>query len=399
MYYTTMYPEDSSSLQANGNMSSTSISSGINAEVALKFNFYGEAVAQPAILLVGLVTNIMSLVVLRKVKMTETFKICLMALAISDLCACVMGSVQQLVQGVYFQGGSPYGYHSPAAVANFTLYFAFLLFMSVSGCLVVMIAVVRNLIVLKPLKARHWFTRSKTIRIALGVFLANLVGYLPSFFGVAWMTCYKDVAPFCQSVNETIGFTIVESIFNAHIYFISITYGPIIILIYVACVISIWVTLKRSTKELATMATTRMDKGEDNATQRDKTMSKINRTLVTICFLEMACTLPSVIYGITIATKPKDEVFEVQLEPEIEVFHVVSEIFYCFRPAYNFWVYFFNNPDFRRGIRNMCSNLNICGWRKYSLDINSVPRSSSNKSTMDTISEVKQVAEQSTSLC
>ncbi len=397
--YTTVYLEDSSSLRADSNMSSTSANSGINVEAALKFNFYGEAVVEPAILLFGLVTNIISLVVLHKVKMIETFKTCLMALALSDLCACVMGSTKQLVEGIYFQGVKHYGYLSPAIVASWTLYFAFMLFMSVSGCLVVMIAVVRNLIVLKPLKARQWFTPSKIVRICLGVFLANLVGYLPSIFDVMYMTCHKDVAPFCLHVNETIGITMLESIFNAHIYFISITFGPIIILIYVACVISIWVTLKRSTKELATMATARSDKGEDNATQRDKTMNKITQTLVTICFLEMACTLPSVIYGITVATKAKDEVFEVQQKPEIEVLHVVSEIFYCFRPAYNFWVYFFSNPDFRRGIRNICSNLNICGWRKYSLDINSAPRSSSNKSMMDTITEVKQVAEQSTSLC
>ncbi len=383
--YTTQYPEDSSIPQTDANMSSTSVGSGINVEAAHKFNFYGEAVGQPAILLFGLVTNIISLVVLRKVKMTETFKACLMALAMSDLCACVMGSAQQLLKGMYFQGVSPYGYHSAASVANFTLYFAFMLFMSVSGCLVVMIAVIRNLIVLKPLKARRWFTRSKTVRICLGVFLANFVGYLPSFFDVTWMTCYKDVAPFCLRVNETIGFTMLERIVNAHIYFISITYGPVIFLVYVACVISIWVTLKRSTKGLATMAAARMDQGDDNATQRDKTMSKITRTLVTIFFLDMACTLPSIIYGIIVVTKPKDQVFEVQLELELEVFHVVAEIFYCFRPAYNFWVYFFNNPDFRRGIRNMCSNMNICGSWKYSLDINSAPSSSSNKSTTDTV--------------
>ncbi len=368
--YTEIYQEVSPMLLAAGNMTSTSTSDGINVAVARSFIFYGEAVAQPVILLFGLVTNIMSLVVLPKVRMTETFKCCLIALAISDMCACVFGAAQQLLKGPYFKGqSSPFGYHSSATIANFTLYFVYLMFMSVSACLVVMIAIVRNIIVLKPLKAKHWFTINQTVRICVTIFLANFVVYLPSGFNVTWMTCYKDVAPFCLRVNETIGFVTLDAIVKAHVYFCSVVYGPIIFVVYIACVISIWVTLRRSRRALVTMATVRTVTGDDNATQRSKTTGKITRMLVIILILDMVCSLPTTAYGVTLITTR---------DLGYEIYDVAAEIVYCVRPAYNFWVYFFNNRDFKKGVRGTCSFIaprNAC-------DVNS---SWNNRSTTESV--------------
>ncbi len=368
---TTTIPEAMSNTGFDVNISATMdmVAVGINEESAKGFVFYGEVVAQPVILLFGLVTNIITLVILPKVKMTETFKTCLMALAVSDLCACVMGSTQQFVKGPYFRGESPFGYLSAGSIANFTLYFVHMMFMSVSGCLVVMIAIVRNISVLKPLKAKHWFTRSKTIRVCVAVFLANFVVYLPSGFAVTWMTCYKDVGPSCLRLNQTIGLANLETIVTAYLHFIAITYGPIIFVIYIACVISIWVTLKRSTKALATMASPRLARGNCRASQRRKTTGKITRMLLIILVLDMVCSLPNTAYGVTLV---KNRTLAV------EVYDAAAEMIYCFRPAYNFWVYLFSNPDFKRGV---CDTWSSCFTSRRSPQANGT--SSQNRSTSD----------------
>ncbi len=370
---TTTNPDAMSNTEFDVNISATMdmIAVGINEESAKNFIFYGEAVAQPVILLFGLVTNIITLVVLPRVKMTETFKTCLMALAVSDLCACVVGSIQQLLKGPYFRGESPFGYLSAGSIANFTLYFAYLMFMSVSGCLVVMIAIVRNISVLKPLKAKHWFTRSKTIRICVAVFLANFVVYLPSGYAVTWMTCHKDVDPSCLRLNQTIGLAKLETIVTAYVHFIAITYGPIIFVVYIACVISIWVTLKRSTKVLATMASPRLARGNCRASQRRKTTGKITRMLLIILAFDMVCSLPTTAYGITLV---KNRTLAV------EVYDVAAEIIYCFRPAYNFWVYLFNNPDFKRAV---CDTWSSCFRSRRSPQVNGT--SSQKRSTSDSL--------------
>ncbi len=358
------YPEDTIIHQ---NTTSSTVSDTYT-EDAKRFLFYGDAVVQPVIFLLGLVTNIISLIVLPRVKMAETFKACLIALAISDLCACLTGASQRISKGPIFRGETPFGYHSSASIANFALYFAYLMFMSTSGGIVVMIAIIRNINVMKPLKARRWFTRRNTVRICSIVFLVNFIAYLPSAVDVTWMTCYKDVAPFCLRVNKTIGFSTLERIVNVHLCFIGVSSGPITFVVYIACVISIWVTLKRSTKGLVTMAPTRADRIDWSASKRNKTTGKITRVLVIILVLDMVCTLPIMAYAITVATKPKGALFE-DGEIELQVFDVAAEIFYCFRPAYNFWVYFFNNPDFRRGLRKAPSSSDMF-WG-YTIDINS----------------------------
>ena len=358
------YPEDTT-IQHNITPSTVS---DFYTEDAKRFLFYGDSVVQPVIFLLGLVTNIISLIVLPRVKMAETFKACLIALAISDLCACLTGASQRISKGPIFRGETPFGYHSSASIANFALYFAYLMFMSTSGSIVVTIAVIRNINVMKPLKARRWFTRRNTVRICSVVFLVNFIVYLPSAIDVTCMTCYKDVAPFCLRVNKTIGFGTLERIVNVHLSFIGVSSGPITFVVYIACVISIWVTLKRSTKVLVTMAPVQAETTDWNASKRKKTTGKITRVLVIILVLDMVCTLPIMAYAITLATKPKGTLFE-DAELELQVFDLAAEIFYCFRTAYNFWVYFLNNPDFRRGLRKARSSSDMF-WG-YTIDIKS----------------------------
>ncbi len=332
----------------NKSVNQSSSGAGNDISVGECFVFYGEVVAQPTILLVGLVTNIISLSVLPRVKMPGTFKACLMALATSDVCACASGACQELVKGEHV-GKSAYGYYATWSMLTFSFCFIFLFFMSFSGCLVVVIASVRTFVSLKPLKAKGLCSGAKISRICLGVLLANLAVYCPCVIDILYMSCSRAQTPFCVNVNATLGLKTIEAVTNIHLYTVSLLYGPVLFAVYFVCVILTWITLKHSAREVNKMAA---DTGtNDNAVQRQKSAVKVTSMLLIMLISDMVCTLPVTCYGIWLAVKPKGSFGEYY-----QVFEVAAEIVYCFRPTYNFWVYFFHNANFRNALYQTCPN-------------------------------------------
>ncbi len=331
---------------------------------AKEFVRVSEGALQPTILAFGMLTNIASLVVLRRVKLTETFRVCLVALSISDLCATVFGFVNLICEVELFDGEMPFGRWDRDAVFVYALYYVYLMFICSSSSMVILIGVIRNVIVLIPLKARSYFTRTRTMWVCASVCLCTLLLFLPTVLNIIWQSCYMDdVTPICVRVNATVPNA--KEIAGGYMYFLNVLFGPISFICYIACVISISVTLKRSTKGLKVMTQRAQAGRPDRSKQRDKTNTKITRTLLLILILDIICTLPTIIYGVGLIIKPKRNVFD-DSNIMYEVFDAVAETVLCFRPAYNFWLYFFQNKEFRTAFRQVFYPGSV--QRKTSLD-------------------------------
>ncbi len=322
-------------------------------EAGRRFVYYAEAVIQPSILAFGFLTNLASLLVLYRVKMASTFRTCLIALAMSDLCMTFTGFCQLMVEVLVFGGTVPFGHWINSAVASFSLYFLFLFFTCVSASLVILVAVIRNMIVLKPLKARCYFTRRRTKLVCFGVFLFTCVLFTPVPLMVVWQSCFDDnVTDTCVTANATMGMDSLGHYIRRYLFGLSVLYGPVLLITYVACVISIWLTLKKTTDSLGHMTVKRTNSQLDTTKKRSKTAGRITRTLMMILILDIVCTTPTVLYGIGLINQPQRNVYD-DSNTLLEVLDVICEIFICCRPAYNFWLYFFHHEEFRRGFRGL----------------------------------------------
>ncbi len=343
---------------------------------ANRFIYVAEAVIQPAILGFGMLTNIASLLVLRRVKkLAAHFKICLLALSMSNLCATVVGFCQLMLEVVRFGGNLPFGMWDPAAAVNYALYYVFLMFSCVSGSIVIYMAVMRNAVVLWPIRSRKYVTASAARWTCAALLGATVVIYAPTAFNVIWMSCYKDGAsPPCVEANRTLNMETLEGVVNKYLYFISILYGPILLLAYIACVISVKTTLKRSKEEFVSMTSHRDFTRKDSLEVRDKATSRFTRTLFLILVVEIVCTLPIVAYGLGLILRPRKNVYD-DSQIAFELFDVVAEIFICSRPTYNFWLYFGLHREFRRSFLAMFSSPGKGGDISMSISISQGKRS------------------------
>ena len=319
------------------------------------FVYIGEAFIQPTLLAIGILTNCASLVILPGSRIASTFKICLIALSISDLCATVTGFTQMLVEVIAYGGNIPFGYWESAAVASFTLYFLFMLFMCASAGIVILIVVIRSVIVSRPVKARRFLTRRRTRLLCWAVFIVTVLIYSPTTLNIFWQACYRDCGvngtAFCIELFENI--PNLETLSNAYLYTLSVIYGPVLVLVYIGCFIGIKVSLKKTAQMLEDLTERKNSIAPGGAQSSKKQLSKtarITRTLLVILLLDTFCTLPQVIQGIGLITAPTSTIFNNDT-CWYDIFDVFVEICLCLRPTYNFWLYCYSHKEFRNRLR------------------------------------------------
>ena len=137
----------------------------------------------------GIITNILSLLVLPGVKMNKIFRLCLISLTISDLLATVFGLIQILIEVIFYCGQVPEGRFFTPVIINNVLYMTFLMSISTSATLVVFIAFIRNMMYLKPIKSRLYFTTTIARRACGAIFVVTACLYTP--------TCLQVRCGFC----------------------------------------------------------------------------------------------------------------------------------------------------------------------------------------------------------
>ncbi|KAK2153278.1 hypothetical protein LSH36_302g05019 [Paralvinella palmiformis] len=325
------------------------------------FVYAAEAFIQPIILIFGFMTNIASLIVLRKVRMNEVFRICLVSLSALDTLACLVGFVQLVVEVTFYDGDIPQGHMDPPALASNTLYYIYLMFMCSSASMVITIAIIRNLFVLRPMKARGWFSAGRTKIICVINFVITLVLFAPVSLKVISQSCEKEVnVSVCDWMNSTNpSLHRVGSIY-LH-YFLSALYGPVTIIVYVICFICIRFTVGKSVKQLSIIASrgtsTSGETGVKEAPSgeiqaRSRTARRITKTLLIILILDVICTLPYVIQGVGLLVAKGHGIFD-ESSTAGKVYDVIVEIFLNLRPSYNFWLYVYQHPEFRVRIRSI----------------------------------------------
>lgn len=314
--------------------------------VAIQFSKVSESIIQPTMFSVGIITNILSILVLKGVRMNKVFRTCLLALALSDLCTTVTGLTQIFIEVFIYCGQVPQGYMFPSVSANNTLYFLFLNFVATSASLVVFIAFIRNLMYLKPLRARAFFSPRITKILCGCIFLLTFVLWTPTCLYIVWLSCYKETDnEYCNSVNEYL--PNLKSSSSRYVYFVSAIYGPLMFILYIVNLVCIRVSLSRSSASLAQMTASGNESQQQKS--RNDTVTRITKTLTVILVLDVICTLPALIQGIGVLLEPEDTHEKQNLF--FEIIDIISEIFLAMRPTYNFWLYVFQRPEFRKRMK------------------------------------------------
>ena len=238
------------------------------------------------------------------------------------------------------------------------------MFMCSSASMVITIAIIRNVFVLRPMKARSWFSAGRTKTICVVNFAITFALFAPVSLKVLSQSCEKEVnVSVCDRMNSTNpSLHRVGSIY-LH-YFLSALYGPVTILVYVICFICIRFTVGRSVKQLSVIASRGASTSgdavsgggrvapSDEIQARSRTARRITKTLLIILILDVICTLPYVIQGVGLLVARGRGIFD-EASTAGKVYDVIVEIFLNLRPSYNFWLYIYQHPEFRIRIRSI----------------------------------------------
>ncbi|KAK2153279.1 hypothetical protein LSH36_302g05039 [Paralvinella palmiformis] len=272
--------------------------------------------------------------------------------------ATVFGLIQILIEVIFYCGQVPEGRFFTPVIINNVLYMTFLMSISTSATLVVFIAFIRNMMYLKPIKSRLYFTTTIARRACGAIFVVTACLYTPTCLQVVWLGCYKETAMtsrFCLKVNDTV--PNLKPVANGYLYVIVMLYGPVMLLAYVANLICIRITLNRR----CTNVTGHLTGVHDYNNQRQSTVNRITRMLTIILICDVICTLPSIIQGVGLLFDPEENVFE-KKNRFFELIDPISEIFLALRPTYNFWLYVYQRPEFR--IR-FCQMMTPDSWCRF----------------------------------
>ena len=303
------------------------------------FVFYSEAVVQTSILFIGICLNIMNYYILRTIHLSANFKLCLLALTITDFSACITGEAQLILEVVEFRGDLPFGYWNTRALADHLLYYLFLVFMCTSSLYVILVAIVRTCMILKPIFALQHLTSERLKVTAWIMFLVTFILFTPAVIFALWQVCYNDKEhPKCRKFFKRVPDA--ENV-KYYLYLLSILFGPIVILTNLACLFGVKHALHRTTQNAHSLQV--HDSGILNM---KKKYSKINHTLTLFLVLDAVWILPTCVQYVALVVSPEDALFD-STDSFIIILDVIAEVFLIIRPVYNFFVYYNIYPDFK----------------------------------------------------
>ena len=253
-----------------------------------------------------------------------------------------------------FDGNIRWGLWDPWAIVSFTLYYLFSLFICTSAAIVIAIVAIRHYTITKPVSVKMYITSGRARRICLLIFLGTAVLFLPTPLNIMWQSCYMEKnKPICDDLLWRM--PKLQGYATSYLYFLTILYGPLLVLIYIGSMVGIWSNLQKTAVIMRSLSE-RRDSVEEWKRRQKKT-AKITRTLLVILMLDTLCSLPLVVQAFAMLIAPRKTVFSTT-NVSYKIFDAIAEICLALRPAYNFWLYSFHDNDFR--IRAKALLLSMC---------------------------------------
>ena len=318
-----------------------------NMAVALHtLSYYIESHVETTVFFTGMVSNVMSFIVLLNMTMNDVMKILLVTVTVTDFCASLFGFLNMLLESVRFKGDIPYGTYSTGIMEVFVTYKIFLMFLGMSSSIMVIASSVRAYVLIKPLQSRLVITKTFIIKAISLTLTIGFIVFLPNFIYAVWKGCFCDVEhPVCKEF-----FRILPHADKARIYFslCVIIIGPGTIIANMVCFSILKYAIKQSKKELQMIsnhANIELRSGTSSPTGSRKNM-RINRTILLVLLFNSVCLFPSLVQVISLMINPKTLLFD-KTNLSVLIVDIIAETFLGFLPCYNFWTYMIHNKDFR----------------------------------------------------
>ena len=112
-----------------------------------EFIYYSKAYGLTTVAFLGILINSANLYILKQASIGKRLKICLLVLTVNDLCACILGLLQLLLETLVFQSEIPFGHLNILALINHLSYYVYLIFMCSSGLFLILVAFVRTVMI------------------------------------------------------------------------------------------------------------------------------------------------------------------------------------------------------------------------------------------------------------
>ena len=184
--------------------------------------------------------------------------------------------------------------------------------------------------------------------------------FLPTILNVLWQSCYRErTSEICLKVREV--FPNLTKITSLYLLFVTILYGPVLVLVYIGCMIGIKVNLEKTEKILESLQEDNSCNISERKSRRRNTM-RITKTLLLIILLDTICCLPLVVQAFALVIAPKETVFSSDNQA-YRIFDSIAEIFLVCRQAYNFWLYAFSHKNFRLRAKSLLFCLCVPKYR------------------------------------
>ena len=321
-----------------------------------------EAHIEPMIFIFGIVTNFLSFIIIRQMRISKVIKTLLLSLTVSDFLASVLGFLNILLEVVYFRGEMPYGIWKRGVVETFTAYKIYLMFIGISSALVILIAIVRCYSMLNPFEWTATVTHRRVVKAIIVIVIVTVLMFIPLSLYIMWKACFfYEQNP--ESINSVPDddpqvclafFDIFPDAWKVRYYFFAITLllGPGTVISNLVCFILLKRAINKSARNIRHMQERRGSESSILDHQNHRNV-RLNRMFLWVLFFNSICITPSIIQVICLQIDPQRFLFD-KSNIFVAITDIIAEVFLGALPCYNFWTYLIVNKDFRKRYKLMC---------------------------------------------
>lgn len=311
------------------------------------FVFYSEAVVQNTIFSFGMIFNIVNYIIIYQINIAPQFRVCLLALTVTDFGTCLFGVLQLTVEAATLRGRIQFGYWHTGALTSHMLYYIFAVFACTSSVYVLLGGGMRTYMISRPYNSLSSVKPSRVALLCMSIFLVVCLLFVPSQLYAFHQVCYYENNEICSNLYRV--FPKLDKM-KYYLYALSIIFIPTIVIGNVICLVKIKIALNKSAKRVL-----RVDR------YQTKQGFSITKTLTVILFLDTIWIMPYCIQYLTLAFSPRETIFNINNSAYI-ILDIFVEILYTFRPTYNIFVYLLTNSNYRQKFNQIFC---ICHERKH----------------------------------
>ena len=146
---------------------------------------------EPAMFACGMVTNILTLHILRRMSISKIIKPLLCFVTVTDFLSTTFGFFNITLEVQLFDGYVIYGIWDNNGLLVISLHILHIMFIGMSSALLIFTSVIRTYSLLHPFK---WSTLTKryTVKLAISIIIITILIFLPLSFYIMWKSCFED---------------------------------------------------------------------------------------------------------------------------------------------------------------------------------------------------------------